>query len=55
MFIWYLNDSLVAKSFYKSLVDSVQVDSMAKERLSMTFTANGKNETFAVFLQLSVR
>ena len=26
-----------------------------KERLSMTFTANGKNETFAVCLQLSVQ
>ena len=25
------------------------------ERLSMTFTANGKNETFAVSLQLSVQ
>ena len=25
------------------------------ERFSMTFTANGKNETFAVCLQLSVQ
>ena len=28
---------------------------MSIERLSMTFTANGKNETFAVCLQLSVQ
>ena len=28
---------------------------MLIERLSMTFTANGKNETFAVCLQLSVQ
>ena len=32
MFIWYLNDSLVAKTFYKSLVDGVQADSMTKLR-----------------------
>ena len=30
MFIWYLNDSLVAKSFYKSLVDGALHDSMTK-------------------------
>ena len=32
MFIWYLNDSLVAKTFYKSSVDGVQADSMTKLR-----------------------
>ena len=32
MFIWYLNDYLVAKNFYKSLVDGAQADSMTKLR-----------------------
>ena len=32
MFVWYLNYSLVAKIFYKSLVDGAQADSMTKLR-----------------------
>ena len=37
MFIWYLNDYLVAKKFYKSLVDGVQADSMTKLRKKNPF------------------
>ena len=38
MFIWYLNDSFVAKSFYKSLVDGVQADSSyCRKKINMIF------------------
>ena len=34
---------------------ALSISGLLLERLSMTFTANGKNETFAVCLQLSVK
>ena len=43
---------LYGKLFATSVFCSRSVELI--ERLSMTFTANGKNETFAVCLQLSV-
>ena len=42
MFIWYLNDSLVAKRFYKSLVDGVQADSIyCRKKINMMFAGLG--------------
>ena len=52
----YLTDKKSGEWRYLSLINRVRGRYCGLlERLSLTFTANGKNKTFAVCLQLSVQ
>ena len=61
LFNWNCNgkERTISSQFYRTVIEMViwisqcGGNELALERLSMTFTVNGKNETFAVCLQLS--
>ena len=47
--------SLYVCTHFARYLDGIRCSWIIIERLSLTFTANGKNETFAVSLQLCVQ